>query len=291
MSAFARENDLIIFKGSNFFKQRLILSMLSGKPIKIIEIHVDAQNIGLQAYEISLIRLFDKISNGTKIEINESGTSILFQPGLLNGGLIHHDCNTERGIGYYLDALLAIGPFCKIPLNCTLKGITNSKECPSVDHIKGSAIPNLKKFLIVDDGLELKINRRGLAPSGGGECYFKCPVRKNIRTIQFIKSGMVKRIRGTAYSSKVSPALANRTLESAKGVLLNFLPDIYIHTDHNKGKQSGNSPGFGINLIAETTDGVFYASEICSNLAVSFYIIYNNDLYKMKSHIYIIYYY
>lgn len=57
---------------------------------------------------------------------------------------------------------------------------------------------------------------------------------------------MVKRIRGTACSIRVSPAIANRIVESAKGVLLTFLPDIYIHTDHCKGASSGKSPGIDI---------------------------------------------
>lgn len=181
--------------------------------------------------------------------------------------------------GYYLDALLAVGPFCKVPLNVTLKGITNSKECPSVDHIKSSALPNLLKFLVVDDGLELKIKQRGLKPMGGGEVLFKCPVRKSLKSVQFLKPGMIKRIRGISYSAKVSPALSNRTIEAAKGKLLQFIPDIYIYSDQAKGKHSGNSPGFGINLVAETTSGVYYSSEIMSN------DVSNVSSYKIPFHI------
>lgn len=163
--------------------------------------------------------------------------------------------------------LLAVGPFCKIPLNVTLKGVTNSKDCPSVDHIKSSALPTLLKFLVVDDGLELKIKQRGLKPNGGGEIVFKCPVRKSLKTVQLLKPGMIKRIRGIAYATKVSPALANRTIEAAKGKLLQFIPDIYIYADQTKGKNAGNSPGFGINLVAETTTGTCFSAEILSNEA------------------------
>lgn len=125
----------------------------------------------------------------------------------------------------------------------------------------------MKRFLIVDDGLELKVKQRGVMPLGGGEVTFKCPVRKNLRAIQSLKPGMVKRIRGTVYALKVSPAMANRTIEAAKGLLLNFLPDIYIYSDQAKGNLAGNSPGFGITLVAETTEGVCYSAELCSNLA------------------------
>lgn len=186
-----------------------------------------------------------------------------------------------------MDVLLALGPFCKNPITATLRGITNSKNCPSVDHIKAAAIPNLIKFLVVDDGLELKVKQRGLPPLGGGEIIFKCPVRKTLRSLQFCKPGMVKRIRGVAYTSKVSPALGNRAIESAKGKLLKFIPDIYIYADQNKGKNAGNSPGFGINLVAETIDGVFYGAEHISSdvskvKAIRIQTIWNGIWNKIK---------
>lgn len=153
METIEHEGNLFTFHGSNFLKQRLVLSILSGKSVHIVDIRSENDEPGLCGYEVSLIRLFDKVSNGSEININKSGTAVMFKPGILHGGVIHHDCNVERGIGmserhhnikhfsdfvhsiagYYLDVLLALGPFCKHPINATLRGITNSKDCPSVD--------------------------------------------------------------------------------------------------------------------------------------------------------------
>lgn len=107
MSAISIENNNLVYRGSNFLKQRLILSTLSGKPVRIIDIRNDDDDPGLRGYEISLIRLFDKITNGTSIDINESGSSIYYRPGLLNGGNIQHTCNEERGIGTHTHYTLA----------------------------------------------------------------------------------------------------------------------------------------------------------------------------------------
>jgi RNA 3'-terminal phosphate cyclase-like protein len=265
MTAIGQENNTLIYKGCNHMKQRLILSTLSGKPVEIRDIRaLDEDNPGLREFEISLIRLLEKVTNGTKIRIDKSGMSFFYQPGLLYGGNIQHECDNERGIGYYLDTLVALGPFCKHPLNVSLTGVTNSCDSPSVDFIKASAFSALKRFLIVDEGLELKVNKRGMMPNGGGEVTFTCPVRKNLKAIQCIKQGMVKRIRGTAYCCKVSPMLANRAVECAKGTMLSFLPDVYINTDQHKGKRSGNSPGYGIHLVAESNDGTMFSAEVCS---------------------------
>ncbi|XP_053671175.1 probable RNA 3'-terminal phosphate cyclase-like protein [Anopheles nili] len=268
MTCVGKENSFLIYNGSNFLKQRLLLSTLSGKPIEIREIRpLNDTNPGLQEYETNLLQLLDKLTNGSRTRVDRNGCSFVYQPGLLHGGIVHHDCSTERGIGYYLDVLVALGPFCKMPLQVTLTGVTNSKESPSVDHIKASALPALKRFLVVDEGLELKILKRGMMPGGGGEIMFRCPVRKTLKAVQCTKQTMVKRIRGTAYCCKVSPAMANRAVEHAKGVMLNFLPDVYINTDQHKGKRSGNSPGYGINLVAETTDGTTFSAEaVCKTI-------------------------
>lgn len=101
----------------------------------------------------------------------------------------------------------------------------------------------------------------GMLPLGGGEIVFRCPIRRHLRPVHLLDSGMIKRIRGIAYALRVSPAIANRMVDSAKGVLLNFIPDVYINTDQRKGNQSGKSPGFGLHLVAETTAGIFYAAE------------------------------
>lgn len=260
------KDKILTYEGCNYIRYRLLLSTLSGKPVRIINIRPKDDDPGLKECEISFVRLLDKITNGTRIELNETGTSIYYNPGLLSGGEIEHDCSLQRGIGYYLEGVMILAPFCKTPVEAKLRGITNNTIDPSVDRILATGIPILKKFLMGDNEIILKFCKRGAAPLGGGEIYFKCPISRNLKTIQLEDSGMVKRIRGTACSLRVSPAIANRVIESAKGVLLKFIPDVYIHTDHCKGAASGKSPGFGVTLIAETTKEVFFSGQAFSPL-------------------------
>ncbi|XP_070497494.1 probable RNA 3'-terminal phosphate cyclase-like protein [Chironomus tepperi] len=252
----------LTFKGSNYLKQKLILATISGKAIKITDIR--SNNGGLQEFEINLIRLIDKLTDGSKIKLH--ATELEYVPGILLGGKIEHQCCVDKSIGFYLDVLIAFGPFCKHPIEANLKGVTNSPDSPSVDHYRTSAFNIMKRFVIEDDSFELKVFKRGMKPLGGGEILFKIKPVMKLRTLQLENSGMVKRIRGIVYSCKVSPTFANRTVEAAKGTMLNFLPDVYIHTDQNKGKLSGLSPGFGVNLSAETTENVIYAAEVVSNV-------------------------
>ncbi|KAJ7424560.1 RNA 3'-terminal phosphate cyclase-like protein [Pitangus sulphuratus] len=280
----AGEAHCLSYAGCNFLRQRLVRATLSGRPLKIRKIRAKEEDPGLRDFEASFIRLIDKVTNGSRIEINQTGTTLYYQPGLLYGGSLEHDCSPSRGIGYYLESLLCLAPFMKHPLKIVLRGVTNDQVDPSVDVLKATALPLLKKFGIDGENLEIKvayqphsncgrrdakavdmgISRRGMPPKGGGEILFACPVRKVLQPIQFTDPGKIKPQK-CRYSVRVSPQMANRMVESARGILNKFLPDIYIYTDHMKGVNSGKSPGFGMCLTAETINGTILSAELASN--------------------------
>lgn len=45
------------------------------------------------------------------------------------------------------------------------------------------------------------------------------------------------------------------------GLLNRLLPDVWVHTDHNAGRTGGESPGFALSLVAESTTGVLMVAE------------------------------
>jgi RNA 3'-terminal phosphate cyclase-like protein len=82
--------------------------------------------------------------------------------------------------------------------------------------------------------------------------------------LNLVDPGKIKRIRGIAYAMRVAPTICNRLVETAKGILLKFIPDVYIVTDHQKSATAGKSPAFGLTLVAETINGTFLCAEACS---------------------------
>ena len=148
---------MLKMRGSTMFRHRLILSTLSGKAIRIDDIRAGHEEPGLREFEANFLKLMDKLTNGTKIEINETGTSLRYTPGLLVGGSVgSHDCGLERGVGWFLEALICLAPFCKAPISINLMGITNEDNCISVDTARTVTLPLLRHFGLTD-GLELKV--------------------------------------------------------------------------------------------------------------------------------------
>ena len=83
--------------------------------------------------------------------------------------------------------------------------------------------------------------------------------------IIFLDCGKIRRVRGTAYSTRVSPQTPGRIVEAARSVLNQFLPDVYIFCDAAKGQSCGKSAGYGCCLVAESTnENVRIAAEVMS---------------------------
>lgn len=78
-------------------------------------------------FEVSFLRLVEKITNGTTIEISYTGTTLLLHPGLLPGGIFTHTCPLSRSVGYFLEPLVVLGCFGKRPLEIRMDGITSEE--------------------------------------------------------------------------------------------------------------------------------------------------------------------
>lgn len=249
-------------KGSQNLRQRLLLATLSACPVLIEEIRADETLPGLRPHEVTLLRLFEKISDDCVVEINETGTKLKYKPGIVMGGRhLVHDCGVSRSIGYFLEPLILLGLFGKKPLTIRLKGITNDSKDPSVDTFRSTTIPLLKQFGVPSEGLDLKIESRGSSPHGGGEVLLAVPSVQSLNAVTRTDFGMVKRIRGVTFSTRVSSQFENAMIHAARGIFNRFIPDVHIFTDHKAGPLAGNSPGFGISLVAETNSGCFISAD------------------------------
>lgn len=256
------------FQGCKNFRNRLVCATLSGKAIRIDNIRSDDESPGIRDYEASLLRLLEKITNGCIVKISPTGTSLKYVPGLLTGGDFKHECPVTRSVGYFLEVLVSLAPFGKSPLAVDLTGITNDDVDISVDLLRVVTMPLYEKFGL-DFGATIKCKRRGLPPLGGGLVIFKCSgIAKDLKPTNMIDTGKVKRIRGVAYTARCGPMLGNRAITSARGEFNNFIPDVYIHADHYKGKDAGDSSGYGLALVAETTTGMVMSTEMTGQQGV-----------------------
>lgn len=201
-----------------------------------------------------MLRMIDELTNGTKTKLNETGTRLVFTPGFIIGGDLTVDCGTGAPLGYFLEVLVCLAAFSKKKFNVTLQGVTHGHGHPNVDTIKQVTLSYCKKLGL--HSAELTITKRGYPPLGGGEVLFSCNTLKVVKPFQWLDQGKIKRIRGVASCSRMSPATNPRVIDKSRGILNSFLPDVYIYNEHLKGEKSGKSPGHSLTLYTESTTEV-----------------------------------
>ncbi|KAJ1612016.1 RNA 3'-Terminal Phosphate Cyclase-like protein [Cryptosporidium canis] len=264
---------MLVFKGGNFLRQRLALSTITGQPITIKEIRADdTLNPGLNDSETSLLHLLDCVTDGSKIKINDTGTTLNYTPGIIIGGgssekPLIHECHPSRSLSYYMEFLLMFIPFGRDSLCIKLTGTTdNSGTDHSSDLIRMVTIPLLKKIIPQIGEISLNILRRGVSQDFPGQVLLTIPVVKKIEPIIMDGAvGRIKRIRGIAWiTGSASAQIATKMISKARAIMNRFIPDVWIYFDKpKKDAPQGNSEatGFGITLVAESIKGAIKGSD------------------------------
>ncbi|KAL1890414.1 hypothetical protein Sste5346_008241 [Sporothrix stenoceras] len=288
-------SDFVRFTGHRFLAQRLLLATLTGRPVHISGIRSSSPtNPGLAPHEVSLLRLFDAVTNGSSFQISYTGTTITFHPGLITGTVAgagateddvieHHvPAGCTRGITYFLLPMALLAPFSKAHVNIRFSGpgvITSATDTGdiSADAFRLAILPLYGLFGIPPARIELNIRQRSCPGSGDRrgngvvELRFASQVRLP-KTLHLHRgAGRIKRIGGVAYSVGVSASNNKRMIHAARGVLNALTGEIKIaEAPPSKDDGSGEKPGigFGLCLVAESNvNGVVYSADVVSPAA------------------------
>ena len=167
----------IRFSGHRHLTSRLVLSTLTGRPIRISKIRSSsAEAPGLAPHEVSFLRLLESVTNGSHIEFSITGTTLAYRPGLITGtssgygadidGFLKHEipANCTRGVSYFILPMCLLAPFSKAPFNITFTGpgvITSATSLgdSAVDTVRTSILPLFAHFGI-SNKLEIRVIQR-----------------------------------------------------------------------------------------------------------------------------------
>lgn len=115
------------------------------------------------------------------------------------------------------------------PLSITLVGLTNTIQDESVDAFRAATMPLLKECGFT---VSMTAKQRAVGPDGKAAVQLRLESLRAIeKPVKLTEEGLVRRIRGVAWTVNMSPQHATLAFSSAKGVLLKLLADVQIFTD------------------------------------------------------------
>lgn len=68
-------SPIVYEDGSIAFRQKVLLSVVSNRPIRIRNIRSRSRNPGVTSAEVDFLKLINEISNGTIVKVNDTGGS------------------------------------------------------------------------------------------------------------------------------------------------------------------------------------------------------------------------
>jgi len=254
------------FYGSKYFRLRLVYSLLNNIPIEIENIRVNKFNIGLYNYEISFLKFIDNITNGSKINISQTGTNLKFIPGTITNNYGKEFCfefESSRGLSYYIEGFIPIVIFGKEKLICKISGATNCKLDLSLDCFKINLFSLLDK-IVVGDIYSIEIIKRSFSPDNSSEVKLNLPIIRFIEPLDLkvlSKENKIVKIRGH-YLSVNSGHNHNSIIDQTRIFFNNFINDVWIDKNNQNGKYLKS--GYSLSLWAETINKSIYSYDICS---------------------------
>ena len=227
--------------GGQVLRSSVALSALTGKEMRIVNIRSKRDRCGLAAQHLTAVRGVAELC-GAALEGDELGsTSLTFRPGEVRGGEYEFNVGTAGSVTLVLQACMLAALRADGPVVMTIRGGTNVRMSPPVDHYHQVLLPLLREMHV---DVELEVLQRGFYPQGGGAVTATLMPPRALMPLQLEERGRLEMINGASFVQNLPEHIAQRMEHAVRKSLLGER----IVTERQL--SSGPSSGAGIYLCA-----------------------------------------
>ena len=249
--------------GGQLMRMSVGFSALLKKPVKIFNIRGKRSKPGLKAQHLAGIRLVRDIVGAELTGDELHSTEIRFVPSEAEDQRVKKrnfaaDTGTAGATTLLAQVALPSLIFApEKPVEATLKGGTDAEMAPMADFTREIFLPNLRRF---GANFELRINKKGYFPKGGGEIVLRVEepdVSTPLKAVDLSDPGEIVRIHVRAsVAGKLPLKIAEEMSDAAKNILLRHFDERKVEVKVESLKEEkffGN--GSSILIKAETSTG------------------------------------
>jgi len=236
--------------GGQIARTALALSTIKQKVVEITNIRKGRSQPGLKNQHLFCIKALKQLCNA-HAEGDELGSTYLkFYPNKLKPQTLNIDIGTAGSISLLLQSILPPLIFAKSKSRVNIIGGTDTKWAIPYDYLANVLIPQLKKYADID----IKLEKRGYYPKGGGKVELKIKPKFNLENINeapkinLTNQGTIVQIKGVSHASAdlQNAQVAERQSQAAKLILSKLNCPIQISNFYSDTLSTGS----GITLWA-----------------------------------------
>ena len=213
--------------GGQIVRTAVALSAVTGEPVRIARIRENRPRPGLSPQHVTAISALAIVSDARTEGVMPGSREVKFWPGEVRGGVYDVDIGTAGSITLLIHCLLPALAKADGPATLTLRGGTDVKWSPTIDHLSRVALPAFAEFGV---RARLTVDRRGYYPRGGGVATLKTAPGALKRAD--LSASEAEILEGSSHSSNLPEDVVRRQAEAATMVLnrAGFEAEIGIET-------------------------------------------------------------
>ena len=264
-----------IFNYQNF-REKIALSLIYKKKIRIDQIRNHENIPGIKNYEVDILCLAEKMITGSIIKINENGTLLDFFPGNFENFKIYHTTTSFRSLSYYIEFIIYLNFNSTKNKEIKLSGIRSTSIDISLENILYVTIPLIRKLGLRD--VRFKVCSARFSYLNNTEIIFLFTKIYTKKDFKLVNLGLVNRIRiVNTYCGEIKNTKENIEIFIEKYFKrLEF--DIKIFDlkiiNRNFNLQT-------ITIIIETTEGCLFGEDITFVMKKSIHVNWDKLLTKI----------
>lgn len=200
--------------GGQIVRTAVALSAVTGEPVRITRIREKRPNPGLSPQHSTAISALAKISDARTEGVRPGSREVLFSPGRVRGGVYDFEIGTAGSVSLLIHCLLPALARADGPATLTVRGGTDVRWSPTIDHLSRVALPAFASFGV---RARLTVERRGYFPRGGGLVTLETVPGELVRAD--LSAPVAGAVEGVSHSSNLPEHVVRRQAEAAIGVL------------------------------------------------------------------------
>jgi len=202
--------------GGQILRTALSLSLITGKPLRIVNIRAKRPNPGLRAQHLECVQAAQEISNAEVQGAALGSKEISFFPKSLSPGNYQFRIETAGATSLLLQTILIPLSFSERESTLTLQGGTHALWAPTFDYLSD----HFRHFLArVGFSFDLTLERAGFYPEGGGTIHAKIRPKGTLQPLILSERGELKSLEITSCVANLPVSIAERQNRKAQELL------------------------------------------------------------------------
>ncbi|UGQ46053.1 RNA 3'-terminal phosphate cyclase [Massilia endophytica] len=195
--------------GGQILRSSLTLSMITGRPFRIINIRANRPKRGLMRQHLAALRAAATVCAAQVSDAEVGSTTLEFTPHCVKGGVYEFSIGTAGSSTLVLQTLIPALLYADVPSVVTVSGGTHNPKAPPAQFLQRAYRRVIEQM---GANVDIEIERFGFYPAGGGEvCAAVWPCTR-LRQIELMEPGAMCKAYSEAFVARLPLSVAQREL-------------------------------------------------------------------------------